>query len=84
VAFRTIDGARIRYTDSGGPQEPTVLLTSPWSESPSQRAGTIMNPAEAASPAGDPLTKTQSRQLREIGRRIMRAIDPDDRRPDGS
>jgi DNA-binding MarR family transcriptional regulator len=25
----------------------------------------------------DPLTKTQSRQLREIGRRIMRAIDPD-------
>ena len=29
----------------------------------------------------DPLTKTQSRQLREIGRRIIRAIDPDDRRP---
>jgi DNA-binding MarR family transcriptional regulator len=27
----------------------------------------------------DPLTRTQSRQLREIGRRIMRAIDPDDR-----
>jgi DNA-binding MarR family transcriptional regulator len=27
----------------------------------------------------DPLTKAQSRQLREIGRRIMRAIDPDDR-----
>jgi DNA-binding MarR family transcriptional regulator len=26
----------------------------------------------------DPLTKTQSRQLREIGQRIMRAIDPDD------
>ena len=26
----------------------------------------------------DPLTKTQSRQLREIGRRITRAIDPDD------
>jgi len=26
----------------------------------------------------DPLTKVQSRQLREIGRRIMRAIDPDD------
>jgi DNA-binding MarR family transcriptional regulator len=25
----------------------------------------------------DPLTKTQSRQLREIGGRIMRAIDPD-------
>jgi DNA-binding MarR family transcriptional regulator len=30
----------------------------------------------------DPLTKTQSRQLREIGRRIMRAIDSDDHRPD--
>ncbi len=26
----------------------------------------------------DPLTKAQPRQLREIGRRIMRAIDPDD------
>jgi DNA-binding MarR family transcriptional regulator len=30
----------------------------------------------------DPLTKAQSRQLREIGRRIIRAIDPDDQRPD--
>jgi len=30
----------------------------------------------------DPLTKTQSRQLREIGRRIIRAIDPRDHRPD--
>ena len=30
----------------------------------------------------DPLTKTQSRQLREIGRRIIRAIDPDDHRPE--
>jgi DNA-binding MarR family transcriptional regulator len=29
----------------------------------------------------DPLTKTQSRQLREIGRRITRAIDPDEHRP---
>jgi DNA-binding MarR family transcriptional regulator len=27
----------------------------------------------------DPLTKVQSRQLTEIGRRIMRAIDPNDR-----
>ena len=26
----------------------------------------------------DPLTKTQSRQLREIGQRIIRATDPDD------
>ena len=30
----------------------------------------------------DPLTKTQSRQLREISRRIIRATDPGDRRPD--
>ena len=30
----------------------------------------------------DPLTKTQSRQLREIGRRITRAIDADDYRRD--
>ena len=29
----------------------------------------------------DPLTKTQSRQLREIGRRITRAIDPDEPPP---
>jgi DNA-binding MarR family transcriptional regulator len=30
----------------------------------------------------DPLTKAQSRQLREISWRIIRAIDPDDHRPD--
>jgi DNA-binding MarR family transcriptional regulator len=29
----------------------------------------------------DPLTKSQSRQLREISRRIIRAIDPDDHQP---
>jgi pimeloyl-ACP methyl ester carboxylesterase len=33
VRFRTVDGVRIRYADSGGPQEPTVVLTSPWPES---------------------------------------------------
>jgi pimeloyl-ACP methyl ester carboxylesterase len=31
--FRTIDGVRLRYADSGGPRVPTVLLTSPWPES---------------------------------------------------
>src|SRR5437588_5958077 len=31
--FRTFDGLRIRYADSGGPHEPTLLLTSPWPES---------------------------------------------------
>jgi DNA-binding MarR family transcriptional regulator len=29
----------------------------------------------------DPLTKTQSRQLRQIAQRIIRAIDPDDQPP---
>ena len=33
VRFRTIDGVRIRYADSGGPYETTVVLTSPWPES---------------------------------------------------
>jgi pimeloyl-ACP methyl ester carboxylesterase len=33
VNFRTVDGVRIRYAESGGSQEPVVLLTSPWPES---------------------------------------------------
>jgi pimeloyl-ACP methyl ester carboxylesterase len=33
VQFRTVDGVRIRYADSGGSQEPALLLTSPWPES---------------------------------------------------
>jgi pimeloyl-ACP methyl ester carboxylesterase len=33
VDFRTVDGLRIRYADSGGSQESAVLLTSPWPES---------------------------------------------------
>ena len=33
VRFRTVDGVRIRYADSGGSKEPVVLLTSPWPES---------------------------------------------------
>ena len=31
--FRTIDGVKIRYADSGGANQPVVLLTSPWPES---------------------------------------------------
>jgi pimeloyl-ACP methyl ester carboxylesterase len=31
--FRTIDGLRVRYADSGGKQARVVLLTSPWPES---------------------------------------------------
>jgi pimeloyl-ACP methyl ester carboxylesterase len=33
VQFRTVNGVRIRYADSGGSHEPTLLLTSPWPES---------------------------------------------------
>ena len=33
VRFRSIDSVRIRYADSGGPSEPTIVLTSPWPES---------------------------------------------------
>jgi pimeloyl-ACP methyl ester carboxylesterase len=31
--FRMIDGVRVRYAESGGPKERTLLLTSPWPES---------------------------------------------------
>ena len=33
VRFRSINGVRIRYADSGGSQKPAVVLTSPWPES---------------------------------------------------
>ena len=33
VRFRSIDGVRIRYADSGGSNDPVVLFTSPWPES---------------------------------------------------
>jgi pimeloyl-ACP methyl ester carboxylesterase len=33
VSFRTVDGVRIRYADSGGSAKPVVVLTSPWPES---------------------------------------------------
>jgi pimeloyl-ACP methyl ester carboxylesterase len=31
--FRTVAGVRIRYAESDGPRERTVVLTSPWPES---------------------------------------------------
>src|SRR3954471_18884577 len=31
--FRTVDGLRIRYAESDGPPDRTLLLTSPWPES---------------------------------------------------
>ena len=33
VKFRTVDGVRIRYAESGDSGEPALLLTSPWPES---------------------------------------------------
>ena len=33
LEYRTIDGVRIRYADTGGAHERVVLLTSPWPES---------------------------------------------------
>jgi pimeloyl-ACP methyl ester carboxylesterase len=33
VQFRDVDGLRIRYADSGGAHDATILLTSPWPES---------------------------------------------------
>jgi pimeloyl-ACP methyl ester carboxylesterase len=33
VGYRTIDGVRIRYAESDGPPDRTVVLTSPWPES---------------------------------------------------
>ncbi len=33
VSFRTVDGVRIRYADSGSSRKPAVVLTSPWPES---------------------------------------------------
>jgi len=31
--YRTIDGARVRYADTGGRRDRTIVLTSPWPES---------------------------------------------------
>jgi pimeloyl-ACP methyl ester carboxylesterase len=33
VRSRTVDGTRVRYAESDGPAEPSILLTSPWPES---------------------------------------------------
>jgi pimeloyl-ACP methyl ester carboxylesterase len=33
VHFRSVNGVRIRYADSGGPHDRTIMLTSPWPES---------------------------------------------------
>ena len=33
VGFRIVNGVRVRYADSGSPQKPAIVLTSPWPES---------------------------------------------------
>jgi pimeloyl-ACP methyl ester carboxylesterase len=33
VQYRSVNGVRIRYADSGGTKQPTLLLTCPWPES---------------------------------------------------
>src|SRR5262245_24410315 len=33
VQFRTVDGVRVRYAETGRSYAPTLLLTSPWPES---------------------------------------------------
>jgi len=43
------------------------------------RAGPVGHVAAVRALVFDPLTKVQRRHMRDIGRRIMRAIDPNDR-----
>jgi DNA-binding MarR family transcriptional regulator len=65
---RTPDPADGRYT--------LATLTDPGQAKVTQAAPGHVR--EVRRLVFDPLTKTQSRQLGEIGRRIIRAIDPDD------
>jgi pimeloyl-ACP methyl ester carboxylesterase len=48
VRFRTVDGVRIRYADTGSSHKPTVLFTSPWAESAHAFAPTWATLAEHA------------------------------------
>src|SRR5689334_24375801 len=52
-----------------------VLTDEGWDKVLATAPGHV---AEVRSLVFDPLTKVQTRQLRDIGRRIMRAVDPDD------
>jgi DNA-binding MarR family transcriptional regulator len=64
---RSPDPANGRYTLA-------ILTEEGWAKVAATAPGHV---AEVRRLVFDPLTKAQSRQLREIGRRIMRAIDPD-------
>jgi pimeloyl-ACP methyl ester carboxylesterase len=46
--FRVVEGVRIRYAESDGPAEPTLLLTSPWPESIYAFAGVWTSLADQA------------------------------------
>jgi pimeloyl-ACP methyl ester carboxylesterase len=46
--FRVVDGVRIRYAESDGPAEHTLLLTSPWPESIYAFAGVWSSLADQA------------------------------------
>jgi pimeloyl-ACP methyl ester carboxylesterase len=46
--FRVVDGVRIRYAESDGPADPTLLLTSPWPESIYAFAGVWSSLADQA------------------------------------
>jgi DNA-binding MarR family transcriptional regulator len=52
-----------------------ILTDEGWAKVVATAPGHV---AEVRRLVFDPLTKAQSRQLRDIGRRIMRAIDPGD------
>jgi DNA-binding MarR family transcriptional regulator len=65
---RTPDPSDGRYTLA-------ILTEEGWTKVAATAPGHV---AEVRHLVFDPLTKAQSRQLREIDRRIMRAIDPDD------
>ena len=69
---RTPDPADGRYTLA-------ILTDQGWTKVADAAPGHV---EEVRRLVFDPLTKTQSRQLGEIGRRITHAIDPDDHLPD--
>ena len=66
---RTPDPTDGRYTLA-------ILTDEGWSKVAEAAPGHV---EEVRRRVFDPLTKSQSRQLREISRRIMHAIDPDER-----
>jgi DNA-binding MarR family transcriptional regulator len=65
---RTPDPADGRYTLA-------ILTDGGWNKVVATAPGHV---EEVRRLVFDPLTKAQHRQLREIGRRVMRTIDPDD------